>query len=216
MLRSGNAPPTAFATAELPARLQLLVAAFGHRRLPFKGSGGFVSLESDSAVLNQTPRLLLCLSMIFSEKPVSTFPDHALGALELAGSLPRPRQGSSAWAGTNLHEKHSAGPYRSNSVAGFAAGDRHHHDPVCRAAAGGCGDSGAGLEPLMFAPCRRVRLRATRWLRATTYFAAARSPSLGLKTPVRRAGWCRCCGPARCPIRGASPTSAAIRPRWRS
>ncbi len=34
--------------------------------------------------------------------------------------------------------------------------------------------------------------------------AAARRPSPAPRTPVRRAGWCRCCGPAGCPIRDAS------------
>ena len=32
--------------------------------------------------------------------------------------------------------------------------------------------------------------------------AAARRPSPGTNTPARRAGWCRYCGPAGCPIRG--------------
>ena len=40
--------------------------------------------------------------------------------------------------------------------------------------------------------------------------AAARRRSPAPRTPIRRAGWCRCCGPAGCPIRGASPRSAAI------
>src|SRR5213080_1035695 len=34
-------------------------------------------LESGSTELNQTLVVSFCLSMIFSEKPLSTFPDHA-------------------------------------------------------------------------------------------------------------------------------------------
>src|SRR5882762_2715023 len=57
--------------------------------------------------------------------------------------------GEQPWGGS-LDEKHSDRHERSDSVADFAARDWHHHDPVCRTAGGGCGDSGAGLEPLIF------------------------------------------------------------------
>ena len=57
--------------------------------------------------------------------------------------------------GKHLHEKRSAGQYRAHSVAELAAPYGDHHDPVCRAAAGRRGNSGADLEPLISsrAPC---------------------------------------------------------------
>jgi hypothetical protein len=52
--------------------------------------------------------------------------------------------------GTHFYEERSARQYRSHSVAEFTAQYGDHHDPVCRIAGGGCGGSGAALEPLMF------------------------------------------------------------------
>ena len=56
--------------------------------------------------------------------------------------------------GKHLNEKRSARQYRPHSVAEFAAQYGDHHDPVCRAAGGRCGDSGADLEPLIFSQAR--------------------------------------------------------------
>ena len=66
-----------------------------------------------------------------------------------------PSHGGQVW-GKHLHEKRSAGQYRSDSVTELAAPYGDHHDPVCRAAAGGRGRSGADLEPLIFSRAPRA------------------------------------------------------------
>src|SRR6266852_661009 len=133
MCRSGNAPRTAFATADPEAY---------NRRSPPPPVSGARWFHLVSAHLN-LPRPGRDKERAPRRGESKFWVEKSWAEKSWANSL----------GGKGLDEKHSDRHERSDSVADFAARDWHHHDPVCRTAGGGCGDSGAGLER------RIVRLR---------------------------------------------------------
>src|ERR1700704_1257320 len=125
MCRSGNAPRTAFATAD---------PEIYNRRSPRPRIGSAV--------------VLFGVNTFEACRGPAAIKNGRRDAAR--ASLGRKSLGWKSLGWKSLDEKHSDRHQRSDSIADFAARDWHHHDPVCRTAGGGCGDSGAGLEPLIF------------------------------------------------------------------
>src|SRR5271163_2990882 len=72
---------------------------------------------------------------------------------------------------------------------------------------------GTGLPKNGFASARLRASEERLRFRLPMALGAARRRWRAAKTPIRRAGWFRCCGPAGCPIRGGLRRSAWFRSR---